>query len=91
MRWRHCENYFRQTHRQTHRELVEIELKNNSSVKNPLWSESIAVGSESFMKDIQQKLAGRVKGRLVVAYKELRRLKNLKRLTVLFWLAKRVL
>jgi hypothetical protein len=48
--------------------LVEIELKNNSSIKNPLWSESIAVGSESFIKDIQQKLAGRVKGRLVVTY-----------------------
>jgi hypothetical protein len=48
--------------------LVEIELKNNSSVKNSLWSESIAVGSENFIKEIQKKLAGRVEGRLVVTY-----------------------
>jgi REP element-mobilizing transposase RayT len=60
----HDENCFRQMHR----ELVEIELKNNSSIKNSLWSESIAVGSENFIKDIQQKLAGRVEGRSVVTY-----------------------
>jgi putative transposase len=52
--------------RLTHREWVESELKNGSSVKNPLWSESVAVGKESFIKGIKQKLASRAQGRSIV-------------------------
>jgi putative transposase len=59
----HDENRFRQEHR----EWVNFELKSNSSTRNPIWSESIAVGSERFTKDIQQRLAGRARGRSVVA------------------------
>ena len=47
----HDENHFQQTHR----EWVNIELKNDSSIRNPVWSETIAVGKEYFVKDIQQK------------------------------------
>lgn len=47
--------------RQVHRECVETELNNGQSLKNSLWSESLVVGKESFIKDIQQKLASRAK------------------------------
>ena len=43
---------------------MEFELNNGSSMKNSLWSESVAVGDECFIKEIQQRLAGRAQGRL---------------------------
>lgn len=54
--------------RQVHREWVENELKNGPSLRNFLWSESVAIGSEYFIKDIQQKLAGRAQGRSAVSH-----------------------
>jgi putative transposase len=62
---------------QAHREWVESELRNGFSAKNPFWSESVAVGNECFIKDIQHKLAGRAQGRSIIvnnkntAFKEL--------------------
>jgi len=56
--------------RQVHRECVETELNDGHSLKNSLWSESLAVGKESFIKDIQQKLASRAKGRSIVSHNE---------------------
>ena len=53
---------------QTHREWIEVELKNNTAVKIPLWTESIAVGSEIFVNDIQRKLAGRGLGSSVTSH-----------------------
>lgn len=55
---------------QVHREWVETELINGQPLKNSLWSESLAVGKESFTKDIQQKLASRAQGRSVVSRTE---------------------
>ncbi len=62
----HDENHFQQTHR----EWVNIELKNDSSIRNPVWSETIAVGKEYFVKDIQQKLSGKVPGRSVISKRD---------------------
>lgn len=59
----HDENHFRQLHR----EWVNTELKNDISKRNPLWSESIAVGKEQFVKDIQQRLTGKAPGRSVIS------------------------
>jgi putative transposase len=53
---------------QEHHNRVEIELKNNSSTRNSLWSESVAVGGEHFVEDIKQRLAGRVQGRSFVSH-----------------------
>jgi len=58
------ESHFQQTHRQW----VEIELKNNISIKNSVWSQAIAVGNEAFTKDIQQKLASRAQGRSILPH-----------------------
>ena len=59
----HDENHFQQEHRGW----VETELKNNSIKRNILWSESVAVGSERFIKDIHQQLAWRAKGRSIIS------------------------
>lgn len=61
---------FKDDHRfqQVHYEWVESELRNGSVMKDSLWSESIAVGDDSFVKEIQQKLAGRVQGRSIIAH-----------------------
>ena len=53
--------------RQEHHNWVTIELKNNVSTRNPFWSESIAVGSEPFISDIQQKLASRAQSRSMIS------------------------
>lgn len=37
-------------------------------IKNSLWSESVAVGNEYFMKKIQQKPVGRVQGHSAVSH-----------------------
>ncbi len=50
-----------------HRELVNRELENGPPVKNSLWSESLAFGSESYIEDVQDKLAGRVQGRSLIS------------------------
>ena len=54
--------------RRTHLEWVETELATNNAIKNSLWSESIAVGDGSFIKEIQQKLASRAQGRSALSY-----------------------
>ena len=53
--------------RQTHYDRVEAELKNGETRKNSLWSESVAVGNEQFIQDIQQKLTERTPGRNIVS------------------------
>ncbi len=53
---------------QVHYEWVESELRNGSVMKDSLWSESVAVGNDSFVKEIQQQLGGRVQGRSIVAH-----------------------
>jgi putative transposase len=54
--------------RQTHLEWVETELANDRARRNSLWSESIAVGDEPFVKEIQQKLTSRAQGRSVLSH-----------------------
>ena len=46
---------------------IDNELNNNASARNPLWSESIAVGSEPFIMEIQEKLASRARKRSAVS------------------------
>lgn len=58
----HDENFFQQEHCGW----VETELRNDSSKRNILWSESVAVGSEHFIKDIHQQLAWLAKGRSII-------------------------
>ncbi|MDH3349072.1 MAG: transposase [Desulfobulbaceae bacterium] len=53
---------------QAHLDWVEMELKNNSTRRDILWSESVAVGTESFVKDIHQQLDKRVKGRSIISH-----------------------
>ncbi|NOR11027.1 MAG: hypothetical protein GQ541_06020 [Desulfovibrionaceae bacterium] len=54
---------------QLHREWVDHELKNEASSRQAFWSEAVAVGCENFIKEIQQKLAGRIPGRSIVSQK----------------------
>lgn len=56
---------------------MKTELANDSAIKNSIWSESIAVGDESFIKDIQQKLASRAQGRSVLSQNNTNTLKEL--------------
>lgn len=57
------ENHFRQMHR----DWVDLELKNDESRRQSFWSESVAVGDECFIKNIQQELSGRIPGRSIVS------------------------
>jgi putative transposase len=57
------ENHFQQMHR----EWVNLELKSDESKRQSFWSESVAVGDESFIQNIQQKLSGRISGRSIVS------------------------
>ena len=52
--------------RQKHHHWIEAELATGNNNRNEIWSESVAVGSERFVKEIQQQLAWRAKGRNVV-------------------------
>ncbi len=61
---------------QTHREWVEVELTNKTAVKNSIWTESVAVGSENFVNDIQRKLAGRGQGSSVTSHNGVATLKE---------------
>ena len=47
--------------RQEYDNWVDLELKNNTAVRNPIWSESIAVGSGPFIANMQEKLASRAR------------------------------
>lgn len=55
---------------QEHRQWVEAELQADSKKRKGLWSESIAIGSDSFIEKIQKQLGLRAKGRMVVSEKE---------------------
>ena len=56
------ENQFRRMHQ----EWVDLELKSGESKRQSIWSESVAVGDERFIQNIQQKLSGRIPGRSIV-------------------------
>ncbi len=53
--------------REEHGTWVTIELINNGLIRNQDWSESIAIGRESFTADIQQQLASRAEKRSIVS------------------------
>jgi putative transposase len=40
-------------------------LQNGRAVKDPLWTESIAVGSKGFIEEIKEKMEAKAKGRQV--------------------------
>ena len=52
--------------RDTHKELVEELLKDGTDSRQSEWTESIAVGSESFIEEIKGKLNVRAKGRKAI-------------------------
>ena len=52
--------------RNTHKELVEGMLKDGTNSRQGEWTESIAVGSESFIEETKEKLNVRAKGRKVI-------------------------
>ena len=51
--------------RKSHREWVEEAIIRDGNTRQPQWSESIAVGSERFVRDVLEKLQVRAKGRKV--------------------------
>ncbi|MBF0235974.1 MAG: hypothetical protein HQK65_23510 [Desulfamplus sp.] len=48
-----------------HRTWVEEALAGESHKRQSRWTESVAVGNESFVKDVKDGLTGRVRGRQV--------------------------
>ncbi len=61
--------------RKRHRQWIEESIHNDSNVRQPRWTQSIAVGSEGFVQGVLQKLELRAKGGMVrkgVDYYELR-------------------
>lgn len=46
---------------------MDLELKNDESKRQSFWTESVAVGDECFMQNIQQELSGRISGHSVVS------------------------
>jgi REP element-mobilizing transposase RayT len=61
--------------RKRHRQWVEESIDNGTNLRQPQWTESIAVGSKGFVQGVLQKLELQAKGRLVrevVDYYELR-------------------
>lgn len=65
-----------QSFRKLHCEWVDHELHNEATSRQGFWSESVAVGSECFIQDIKQKLAGRIRGRSIVTENETTMLKE---------------
>ena len=51
--------------RKSHRQWVEESIHNGSNVREPRWTESIAVGSEGFVQGVLQKLKLTARGRRV--------------------------
>ncbi len=51
--------------RNSHKKLVEEILKTENYIRESKWSQSIAVGSKSFVEIIKEKLGIRAKGRKV--------------------------
>lgn len=49
-----------------HRDLIDASLANSNNSRQPQWTESIAVGSKSFIETIQGELGARAKGRKVL-------------------------
>ena len=47
--------------------MVETELKNEPSQRNPMWSEAVAMGSEYYIQEVEKRLGGRAVGRSVVS------------------------
>jgi hypothetical protein len=62
----------------SHRKWVEEVLKNSSNVCEAKWSESIAVGNKEFVRETQDKLEIRAKGRKVVENKDAYELRELR-------------
>lgn len=56
------------TFRETHKELVNESVTNRTCGRQPGWSESVAVGSRSFVETIHSKLGFRGKGRKVLEH-----------------------
>jgi putative transposase len=56
-----------QDFQKAHREWIEAAIDQSSVMRDPHWTESIAVGSQDFVKAIKSKLAVKTKGRQVRA------------------------
>ncbi len=54
--------------RREHGQWIEEALSNGSKKRQLEWTESIAVGSQTFIERIQKKLSSRAKGRTVMEY-----------------------
>jgi putative transposase len=52
----------------SHKELVNESLTNGANSRQPGWSESVAVGSQSFVETIHSKLGFRGKGRKIIEH-----------------------
>ena len=62
--------------RNSHKKWVEEILKTQNYVRESKWSQSIAVGSKSFVEGIKEKLGIRAKGRMVANSKDLYHLRE---------------
>ncbi len=62
--------------RNSHKKWVEEILKTKNYVRESKWSQSIAVGSKSFVENIKEKLGIRAKGRKVADSKDLYHLRE---------------
>jgi putative transposase len=54
------------TFQEAHREMVNESLANGNNQRQKEWTESIAVGSQSFSESIKEKLGVRAKGRKII-------------------------
>lgn len=52
--------------RKEHSNWITVELKNNDLIRNPDWSEAIAVGYKPFLKNTRDKLTSRAQKRSIV-------------------------
>jgi hypothetical protein len=51
--------------RKSHQQWVEQALRDGGKIRQPEWTESIAVGSEEFVNDVLEQLGRRVSGRKI--------------------------
>ena len=59
-----------------HQGWVEAELKKDSAVRKPLWSESLAVGSQTYVQGVKKALGVSVKARRIEAQEGLYRVRE---------------
>jgi len=58
--------FYYESFQKAHRDLIDESLLSSKGIRQPEWTESIAVGSERFIEEIKKKLKSLATGRRII-------------------------